>query len=127
MEKESRISREDMKGLVEAMSEVAGRLVTGMSLFYQECLLQDSFDSKELAVAKTTSGGDAVPVRGAVVEIGYESYGRKKLLRRLALDGWPAASSGEEMSLRLAAAGDGAFEGVCRRYSEYDPPKEAKQ
>jgi len=129
MEKESRISYEDMKGLVEAMSEVAERLVPGMSLFYRECLLQrsswDSFDSKEIAVVKTCPDRDAVPVRGAIIEIGYEPFGRKKLLRRLAADGWPTASSGEEMKLRLAAAGDGAFEGVCRRYGEYDPPKEA--
>ena len=118
-----------MKELVKAMSEVAGRLVPGTSLFYREDLLQrgswDSFDSKELAVVKTRPDGDAVPVRGAIVETGYEPFGRKKLLRRLAGDGWPTASSGEEMKLRLAAAGDGAFEGVCRRYSEYDPPGEA--
>jgi len=129
MEKESRISYEDMKGLVEAMSEVAERLVPGMSLFYRECLLRrgswESFDSKELAVVKMRPDGDGVPVRGAIVEIGYEPYGRKKLLRRLAADGWPAASSGEEMKLRLAAAGDGAFEGVCRMYGEYRPPAEA--
>ena len=56
------------------------------------------------------------------MQIGYEPYGRKKLLRRLASDGWPKASSGEEMKIRLAAAGDGAFEGVCRGYAEYDPP-----
>jgi len=122
MEKESRVSYEDMKDLVEAMSEVAGRLVPGMSLFYRECLLQreswESFDSKELAVVKALPNGDAVPVRGAIIEIGYEPFGRKKLLRRLASDGWPKASSGEEMKLRLAAAGDGAFEGVCRRYEK---------
>ena len=125
METESRISYEDMKGLVEAMSEVAGRLVSGMSLFYRECLLQrgswDSFDSKELAVVKTCPDGDAVPVRGAIIEIGYEPFGRKKLLRQLASDGWPEASSAEEMELRLAAAGDGVFEGICRRYMEYAP------
>jgi len=130
VEKESRISYEDMKGLVEAMSEVAERLVPGMSLFYREYSLKrgrwDSFDSKELAVVKTRPDGDAVPVRGAIIEAGYEPYGRKKLLRRLAADGWPAASSAGEMKLRLAAAGDGAFEGVCRWYGEYDPPKEAK-
>ena len=128
MEKESRISYEDMKGLVEAMSEVAERLVPGMSLLYQECLFQrgswDSFDSKEIAVVKTCSDGDAVPVRGAIIEIGYEPYGRKKLLRRLASDGWPEARSPEEMKLRLAAAGDGAFEGVCRRYMEYAPARD---
>ena len=64
MEEESRISYEDMKGMVEAMSEVAGRLVPGMSLFYRENLLRrgswDSFDSKEIAVAKTCSPGTAV-------------------------------------------------------------------
>jgi len=115
-----------MKELVEAMSEVAGRLVPGMSLFYREQMLQrgsyDRFDSKELAVVKTLPDGDGVPVRGAIVEIGYEPFGRKKLLRRLAADGWPTASSGEEMRVRLAAAGDGAFEGVCRRYAEFPPP-----
>lgn len=129
MERESRISYEDMKGLVGAMSEVAGRLVPGMSLFYRESLLQrgpyDYFDSKELAVVRTCPGGDAAAVRGAIIEIGYEPFGRKKLLRRLASDGWPRASSAEEMKLRLAAAGDGAFEGVCRRYREYPPPPEA--
>ena len=56
------------------------------------------------------------------MEIGYEQYGRKKLLRRLASDGWPKASSPEEMKIRLAAAGDGAFEDVCHGYVEYDPP-----
>lgn len=125
MEKESSISCKDMEGLAKAMSEVAERLVPGMSLFYREYLLQrgswDSFDSKELAVVKTCPDGDAVPVRGAIVEIGYEPYGRKKLLRRLAADGWPEARSREEMELKLAAAGDGAFEGVCRRYGEYRP------
>jgi len=125
MEKESRVSYEDMKRLVEAMSEVAGRLVPGMSLFYRECLIRrcswNCFDSKELAVMRTCPGGDAVPVRGAIIEIGYEPYGRKKLLRRLASDGWPEASSTEEMKLRLAAAGDGAFECVCRRYMARAP------
>ena len=128
METESRISYEDMKGLVEAMSEVAGRLVPGMSLSYREKLLQrgswDSFDSKELAVVQVRPVGDFVPVRGAIVEIGYEPYGRKKLLRRLAADGWPKATSGEEMKLKLAIAGDGAFDGICRGYAEYDPLKE---
>lgn len=125
METESRISNEDMKGLVEAMSEVAERLFPDMSLFYRECMLRrnfwDSFDSKELAVVKTYPDGDIVSVRGTIVEVGYEPYGRKKLLRRLAADGWPTASSAEEMKLRLAAAGDGAFEDVCRRYRKYDP------
>lgn len=129
METESRISYEDMEGLVEAMSKVAERLVPGMSLFYREYPLMrsswDSFDSKELAVVKTCPDGDAVSVRGAIIEIGYEPYGRKKLLRRLAADGWPMASFAEEMSLKLALAGDDAFEGVCRRYMEFDPPKEA--
>ena len=126
METESRISYEDMKGIVGAMSEVAGRLVPGMSLSYRENLIQrgswDSFDSKKLAVVRTRPGRNDVTVRGAIAEIGYEPYRRKKLLRRLASDGWPEASSGEEMKLRLAAAGDGAFEGVCRGYAEYDPP-----
>ena len=40
METESRISYEDMKGIVGAMSEVAGWLVPGMSLSYRENLLQ---------------------------------------------------------------------------------------
>ena len=128
MEIESRISYEDMKGLVEAMSEVAGRLVPGMSLSYREKLLQrgswDSFDSKELAVVQVHPDGDFVPVRGAIVEIGYEPYGRKKLLRRLAADGWPKATSGEEMKLKLAIAGDSAFEDICSRYAEYDQLKE---
>ena len=66
--------------------------------------------------------GDFVPVRGAIVEIGYEPYGRKRLLRRLASDGWPKASSQEEMKLKLAAAGDGAFKSVCRGYIERYPP-----
>lgn len=131
METESRISNEDMEGLVEAMSEVAGRLVPGMSLFYRERLLLrgfwDSFESTELAVVRTCPGRDAVPVRGAVVDVGYEPFGRKKLLRRLAADGWPEARSPEEMKLKLAAAGDGAFEGVCRRYTEYYPPEEASR
>ena len=126
METESRISYEDMKDLVRAMSEVAGRLVPGMSLSYREKLLQrgswDSFDSKEIAVVQVRPDGDFVTVRGAIVKIGYEQYGRKKLLRRLASDGWPKASSPEEMKIRLAAAGDGAFEDVCRGYVEYDPP-----
>ena len=65
--------------------------------------------------------GDFVPVRGAIVQIGYEPYGRKRLLRRLATDGWPKASSQEEMKLKLAAAGDGAFESICRRYMEHYP------
>ena len=56
------------------------------------------------------------------MEIGYEPYGRKKLLRRLASDGWPKASSGEEMKLKLAAAGDGAFKSVCRGDMEHYPP-----
>ena len=128
METESRISYDDMKELVRAMSEVAGRLVLGMSLSYQEKLLQrgswDSFDSKELAVVQTRPGWNDVPVRGAIVDIGYELYGRKKLLRRLAADGWPKATSGEEMKLKLAIAGDGAFDGICRRYAEYDHLKE---
>lgn len=126
METESRISYEDMTGLVEAMSEVAGRLVPGMSLSYREKSLQrdswESFSSKELAVVQVRPGGDFVPVRGAIVEIGYEPYGRKKLLKRLASDGWPKASSPEEMKIKLAAAGDGAFEGVCRGYVEHYPP-----
>ena len=126
METESRISYEDMVGLVKAMSEVASRLVPGMSFSYREKLLQrgswDSFDSKELAVVQVRPDGDFVPVRGAIVEIGYEPYGRKKLLRRLASDGWPKASSQEEMKLRLAAAGDGAFKSVCRGYMEHYPP-----
>ena len=125
METESRISNEDMEGLVKAMSEVAERLVPDMSLFYRECRLQryswDSFHSTELAVVKTYPDGDVVSVRGAIVEVGCEPYGRKKLLRRLEADGWPTAMSPEEMKLRLAAAGDSAFEGVCRRYREYDP------
>ena len=126
MATESRISYEDMVWLVKAMSEVAGRLVPGMSLSYREKLLQrgswDSFDSKELAVVQVRPDGDFVPVRGAIVEIGYEPHGRKKLLRRLASDGWPNASSREEMKLRLATAGDGAFEDVCRGYVERYPP-----
>ena len=126
METESRISYEDMKGLVEAMSEVAGRLVPGMSLSYREELLRrgswDSFDSKELTVVQTRPDGNEVSVRGAIIEIGYEPYGRKKLLRRLASDGWPKASSPEEMKLRLAAAGDSAFEDVCHGYVKYDSP-----
>ena len=126
MKTESRISYEDMVGLVQAMSEVAGRIVPGMSFSYRERLLQrsswDSVDSKELAVVQTRPDGNEVSVRGAIIEIGYEPYGRKKLLRRLASDGWPKASSPEEMKIRLAAAGDGAFEGVCRGYVEYDPP-----
>lgn len=130
METESRISYENMIGLVQAMSEVAGRLVPGMSLSYRERRLRRSspedVDSKEIAVVQVHPDGDFVPVRGAIVEIGYEQYGRKKLLRRLALDGWPKASSGEEMKLKLAAAGDGAFEDVCRGYAECYPPKEAR-
>ena len=126
METESRISYEDMKGLVEAMSEVAGRIVPGMSLSYREKLLQrgswDSFDSKKLAVVRARPGRNDVTVRGAIVQIGYEPNGRKRLLRRLASDGWPKASSREELKLKLAAAGDGPFEGVCRGYAEYDPP-----
>ena len=126
METESRISYEDMKGIVGAMSEVAGRLVPGMSLSYRKKSLKrgswDSFDSKELAVVQACPDGDFVPVRGAIAEIGYEPYGRKKLLKRLASDGWPKASSPEEMKIRLAAAGDGAFEGVCRGYMERYPP-----
>ena len=126
METESRISYEDMVGLVRAMSEVAGRIVPGMSLSYREKSLKrgswESFGSKELAVVQARPDGDFVPVRGAIAEIGYEPYGRKKLLRRLASDGWPKASSPEEMKLRLAAAGDGAFEGVCRGYMEHYPP-----
>ena len=126
METESRISYEDMVELVQAMSEVAGRLVPGMSLSYREKLLQrgswDSFDSKELAVVQVHPDRDFVPVRCTIVEIGYEPYGRKKLLRRLATDGWPKASSKEEMKLKLAAAGDGAFKSVCRRYMEHYPP-----
>ena len=130
METESRISYEDMKELVKAISEVAGRLVPGMSLFYRErCLRQhdlsgESVDLNELAVVNAAhSGWNDVPVRGAIVDIGYEPYGRKKLLRRLAADGWPKATSGEEMELKLAIAGDGAFEGICRRYAEYDQLK----
>ena len=126
METESKISYEDMTRLVEAMSEVASRLVPNMSLSYREKLLQcgswTSFDSKELAVVQVRPDGNEVSVRGAIVQIGYEQYGRKKLLRRLASDGWPKASSPEEMKIRLAAAGDGVFEGVCRGYVEYDPP-----
>lgn len=126
METESRISYEDMKGLVRAMSEVAGRLVPGMSLSYRERRLRrssmESADLKELAVVRICPDGNEISVRGAIVEIGYEQYGRKKLLRRLATDGWPKASSPEEMKIRLAAAGDGAFEDVCRGYVEYDPP-----
>ena len=72
---------------------------------------------------QTRPGWNDVPVRGAIVDIGYEPYGRKKLLRRLAADGWPKATSGEEMKLRLTIAGDGAFDGICRRYAEYDPLK----
>ena len=126
METESRISYEDMKGLVEAMSEVAGRIVPGMSLSYREKLLQrgswDSFEWKKLAVVQARPGRNDVTVKGVIVEIGYEPYGRKTLLRRLVSDGWPKASSREEMKLKLAAAGDGAFGGVCRGYVEYDPP-----
>ena len=126
METESRISYEDMKDLVRAMSEVAGRIIPGMSLSYREKLLQrgswDRFDSKELAVVRICPDGNEISVRGAIAEIGYEPYGRKKLLRRLASDGWPKASSQEEMKIRLAVAGDGAFEGVCRGYMEHDPP-----
>ena len=126
METESRISYEDMKNLVRAMSEVAGRIVPGMSLSYREKLLQrgswDSFDSKELAVVRICPDGNEISVRGVIVEIGYEQYGRKKLLRRLASDGWPKASSPEEMKLRLAAAGDSAFEDVCHGYVKYDSP-----
>ena len=63
-EKESRISYEDMKGLVEAISEVAGRIIPGMSFFYQEQMLQrvlwDSFDSKEIAVVKVCPGQNDV-------------------------------------------------------------------
>ena len=125
METESRISYEDMTRLVQAMSEVAGRIIPGMSLSYREKLLQcgswDSFNSKELAVVQVRSGGDFVPVRSAIVQIGYEPYGRKKLLRRLATDDWPKASSVEEMKLKLAAAGDDAFESVCRGYLENYP------
>lgn len=131
MERESRISNKDMTGLVEAMSEVVERLVPGMLLFYRECLLRreswDSFDSRELAVVRTSPDGDARAVRGAIIKTGLEPFGRKKLLRRLAADGWPEATSAEEMKLKLAAAGDGAFEGVCRRYTEYyQPYEEAK-
>ena len=126
METESRISYEDMKDLVRAMSEVAGRIVPGMSLSYRERRLRrssmESADLKELAVVRICPDGNEISVRGAIVEIGYEQYGRKKLLRRLASDGWPKASSPEEMKIRLAAAGDGAFEDVCRGYVEYDPP-----
>lgn len=128
MKTESRISYEDIKELVEAISEVAGRLIPGMSLFYRERLLQreswETFDSTELSVIRTCPGRNAVSVRGAIIETGYEPYGRKKLLRRLAADGWPKASSMEEMKLKLAAAGDSAFEGVCYRYRAYDPPGE---
>ena len=113
-----------MKGLVEAISEVAGRIIPGMSLFYQEQMLQrvlwDSFDSKEIAVVKVYPGQNDVIVRGVIVEVGYEPYGRKKLLRRLAADGWPNATSGEEMKLKLAMSGNYAFKGICCRYAEYD-------
>ena len=123
-EKESGISYEDMKGLVEAISEVVGRIIPGMSFFYQEQMLQrvlwDSFDSKEIAVVKVYPGQNNVIVRGAIIEVGYEPYGRKKLLRRLAADGWPNATSGEEMKLKLVMAGDYAFKGICCRYAEYD-------
>ena len=78
METESRISYEDMKEIVEAISEVAGRLVPGMSLFYRERHLRqrdlagESTDLNELAVvnAARPSWND-VPVRGAIVDIGY--------------------------------------------------------
>ena len=126
METESRISYEDMTRLVEAMSEVSERLVPGMSLSYRERRLMRSspedFDSKKLAVVRARPGRNDVTVRGAIVEIGYEPYGRKRLLRCLASDGWPKASSPEEMKIRLAAAGDSAFEDVCHGYVEYDPP-----
>ena len=82
----------------------------------------DSFDSKELAIVRICPDGNEISVRGVIVEIGYEPYGRKKLLRRLASDGWPKASSGEEMKLKLTAAGDSAFESICRRYMERYPP-----
>ena len=126
METESKISYEDMTGLVRAISEVAGRLVPGMSLSYREKLLwcgsRDGFDSKELAVVQVRPNGGFVPVMGAIVKTGYEQHGRKRLLRRLASDGWPKASSQEEMKLKLAAAGDGAFKSVCRGYVENYPP-----
>ena len=82
----------------------------------------ESADLKELAVVRICLDGNEISVRGAIVEIGYEQYGRKKLLRRLAFDGWPKASSPEEMKIRLAAAGAGVFEDICRGYVEYDPP-----
>ena len=130
METESRLSYENMKELVRAMSDVTGRLVPGIQLFYRERRLRqhvrpgESADLNELAVVQTRPGWNDVPVRGAILDIGYEPYGRKKLLRRLAADGWPKATSGEEMKFRLTIAGDGAFDGICRRYAEYDPPKE---
>ena len=77
METESRISYEDMKEIVEAISEVAGRLVPGMSLFYRERRLHQrvrpgkSIDLNELAVVQTRPGRNDVPVRGAIVDIGY--------------------------------------------------------
>ena len=69
---------------------------------------------------KVYPGQDDVIVGGAIIEVGYEPYGRKKLLRRLAADGWPNATSGEEMKLKLVMAGDYAFKGICCRYAEYD-------
>ena len=77
METESRISYEDMKELVRAMSEVASRLVPGMSLFYRERRFHqrvspgESIDLNELAVVQTRPGRNDVPVRGAIVGIGY--------------------------------------------------------
>ena len=77
METESRISYEDMKELVRAMSEVASRLVPGTSLFYRERRFRqrvrpgESIDLNELAVVQTRPGRNDVPVRGAIVDIGY--------------------------------------------------------
>ena len=121
MEGKDEISFKDMTEIVDAMSEVAGRLVPGMVLMYRERLLQhgswNDFDATECRLLVKAPDIELCVVRGAAIEIGHEPAARKKLLRRVENDGWPGVRSAEEMRLKLAASGDGAFSGICARYA----------
>lgn len=123
---ERELSYEDMEEIAGAMSEVAGRLFPGMSLSYGEKPLllirsraERERDVRECRLLMKSPGLDRRAVESAVVDAGDEPAGRKELLRRLASYGWPDAGSPEEMRLKLAAMGDGAFTGVCALYAEF--------
>jgi hypothetical protein len=98
-----------------------------MSLFYREFPVRESFrmfDSYCCDILLEAPRVDLCVLHEAHIPLYNDSptqpnvAARIKLMWLIAEDGWPAAASGPEMRLKLAAGGAPAFGKICERYAK---------